>query len=63
MCAKFQFNPIIISRVIVSTDAGQIDTFVKTVFFTQGVSKRKDLMNIAEVIFQIKPLPSHMMRM
>ena len=34
-------------------------TFVKTVFFTQGVSKRKDLMKISKVIFHIKLIPSH----
>ena len=27
------------------------------------VSKRKDLMKIPKVIFHIKPIPSHMMRM
>ena len=30
--AKFQFNPTIPSRVIVTTDPGQTDTFVKSVF-------------------------------
>ena len=35
--AKDQFNPIILSRVL---------SFVKTVFPTQGTSKRKDLMKI-----------------
>ena len=43
--------------------AGQIDISVKTVFLTQGVSKRKNLMKIPKVIFHIKPIPSHMMRM
>ena len=36
------------------------DTFVKTVFLIQGVSKRKDLMKILKVIFYIKPIPSHL---
>ena len=38
-------------------------TFVKTIFLIQGVSKRKDLMKISKVIFHIKPIPSHIMRM
>ena len=32
-------------------------------FLTQGVSKRKDLMKIPKVIYHIKPIPSHIMRM
>ena len=51
---KAQFNPIILTRVIVPSDAGyttdrrqSTDTFVKNVFLTQGVSKHKDLMRIS----------------
>ena len=62
-CAKCPSNPIILSRVFVSTDARQTDTFLKTVFSDSGVSKRKDLMKIPKVIFHIKPIPSYMMRM
>ena len=40
----------------------ETDTFVKTVLSDSGVSKRKDLMKIPKVIFHIKPIPSHIMR-
>ena len=39
------------------------DTFVDPFFPTQGVSKCKDLMEISKMIFHIKPIPSHMMKM
>ena len=41
-CAKFQFNPVILWGVIVSTEAGetiddsQVETFVKTIFSDSG---------------------------
>ena len=47
--AKAQFNPIILSKVIVSSD-GQ---FRKNRFFYSG-----DLIKIAKVIFHIKPIPT-----
>ena len=42
-----------------NTDDRQTDTFVKSLFFTQGVSERKDLMRIPKVIFHIKPILSN----
>ena len=63
-CTKAQLNLKILSRVMPHTTYyRQTDTFVKTVFLTQGVSKRNDLMKISKVIFHKKPIPSHMMRM
>ena len=38
----------------------QTDAFLKSVNLTQGVSKRKDLMKILNVIFPIKLIPSHL---
>ena len=46
-CAKAQFNPIILSKVIAEIDDGdnrQTDTVVKTVFSHSGGLKRSDLM-------------------
>ena len=63
-CADVQFNLIILSRVMPhakyyrQTDR-QTDTFVKTVFSDSGVSKRKDLMKISNVIFHIKLILSY----
>ena len=59
MCAKAQFNLIILSRVMPHTIYyRQTDRhFRKNPFF--GLSKRKDLMKISKVIFHIKPIPSH----
>ena len=50
---KTQFNPIILSRVIVFTAYyyRQIDTFVKTVFSDSFISN---------IIFHIKLIPSHL---
>ena len=63
-CTKFQSNPKILSRIIrVYRRRKNRQTLVKAVFFTQGVSKRKDLMKIPKVIFHVKPIPLHMMRM
>ena len=62
---KAQFNLIILLRVIVSTDAAQTTDrhFRKNCFcLTQRVSKRKDLMEIPKVIFHLKPVPFHTIR-
>ena len=62
--SKAHFNRIILSRIIKYATYyyyrhTRTDTFVKTVFQTQGLSKRTDLMKISKVIFHIKLIPSH----
>ena len=38
-------------------------TQFNSIILTEGVSKRKDFMEITKVIFYIKPIPSHIIRM
>ena len=59
-CVKFESSPIILSRVIMSTDAGQMtDRQIlsqKPFFRTQGFSKRKGFIKIPKTIFYMKYL-------
>ena len=60
VCENYTFHYTLVFRVYYYR---QIDTFETTVFSDSGVSKRKDMMKIPKVIPNIKPIPSHMVRM